>query len=259
MSSILKEETNYWPGYVDALINVLLNLLFLVGIFTVGLVTLNAQALIAQRKAAELRKNELLQGSTGPERQLKARALLQTLPTPPERPQQAHGAEPGGLYPIKEIRIKRVAASAGSADMPAREQELRHRGLTLSAAQQAQEQAQGARAVREPVLARFEFGINEYALASGTPVPVALAGVLEQSEHSLVLLVETDPDNPRLAREAFARLMAVRDSLIQGGWKAHRLQIRIVAPASGAGADSRIDRSVLAVLNKGAEHKRPHD
>lgn len=39
------EESNYWPGYVDALVNVVLNMLFMVGIMAVGLVSLNVEAL----------------------------------------------------------------------------------------------------------------------------------------------------------------------------------------------------------------------
>lgn len=31
------KEINFWPAYVDALINVVLNLLFLVGVFIIGL------------------------------------------------------------------------------------------------------------------------------------------------------------------------------------------------------------------------------
>lgn len=39
------EDNNYWPGYVDALVNVVLNMLFLVGVMAVGLVSLNVEAL----------------------------------------------------------------------------------------------------------------------------------------------------------------------------------------------------------------------
>jgi hypothetical protein len=39
------EDSNYWPGYVDALVNVVLNMLFMVGIMAVGLVCLNLEAL----------------------------------------------------------------------------------------------------------------------------------------------------------------------------------------------------------------------
>lgn len=39
------EAVSFWPGYVDALVNVVLNILFLVGLLAVGLVTINFQAL----------------------------------------------------------------------------------------------------------------------------------------------------------------------------------------------------------------------
>lgn len=39
------EEVSFWPGYVDALVNVVLNILFLVGLMAVGLVTLNFESL----------------------------------------------------------------------------------------------------------------------------------------------------------------------------------------------------------------------
>ena len=39
------EDSNYWPGYVDALVNVVLNMLFMVGIMAVGLISLNVEAL----------------------------------------------------------------------------------------------------------------------------------------------------------------------------------------------------------------------
>ena len=48
------EAPNYWPGYVDALTNVVLNLLFLIGVFTIGLVSLNMEVMNAEKKIAEL-------------------------------------------------------------------------------------------------------------------------------------------------------------------------------------------------------------
>ncbi len=49
------KEINFWPAYVDALINVVLNLLFLVGVFTIGLVVLNGEAFNQEKKMAELK------------------------------------------------------------------------------------------------------------------------------------------------------------------------------------------------------------
>ena len=49
-----KEEQNFWPGYLDALINVMLNLLFLVAIFAMGLVSLNLQSMSQMRQINSL-------------------------------------------------------------------------------------------------------------------------------------------------------------------------------------------------------------
>jgi hypothetical protein len=47
-------EQNYWPGYLDALINVMLNLLFLVAVFAIGLLLLNVQTMSQQRQLTDL-------------------------------------------------------------------------------------------------------------------------------------------------------------------------------------------------------------
>lgn len=47
-------EQNYWPGYLDALINVMLNLLFLVAVFAIGLLLLNTQSISQQRKLEQM-------------------------------------------------------------------------------------------------------------------------------------------------------------------------------------------------------------
>lgn len=51
-------EQNYWPGYLDALINVMLNLLFLVAVFAIGLVLLNVQTMKQQRQLTDLGSQE---------------------------------------------------------------------------------------------------------------------------------------------------------------------------------------------------------
>jgi hypothetical protein len=51
-------EQNYWPGYLDALITVMLNLLFLVAVFAIGLVLLNVQTMTQQRQLTDLGSQE---------------------------------------------------------------------------------------------------------------------------------------------------------------------------------------------------------
>jgi len=48
------EEQNFWPGYLDALINVLLNLLFLVAVFAMGLVSLTLQSMRQMNQISRL-------------------------------------------------------------------------------------------------------------------------------------------------------------------------------------------------------------
>jgi hypothetical protein len=52
--SQIQQEQNYWPGYLDALINVMLNLLFLVAIFAIGLVLLNMEGMTQQNQVSRL-------------------------------------------------------------------------------------------------------------------------------------------------------------------------------------------------------------
>ena len=52
--SQIQQEQNYWPGYLDALINVMLNLLFLVAIFAIGLVLLNMEGMTQDYQIARL-------------------------------------------------------------------------------------------------------------------------------------------------------------------------------------------------------------
>ncbi len=48
------EEQNFWPGYLDALINVMLNLLFLVAVFAMGLVSLTLQSMRQMNQISRL-------------------------------------------------------------------------------------------------------------------------------------------------------------------------------------------------------------
>ena len=52
--SQIQQEQNYWPGYLDALINVMLNLLFLVAIFAIGLLLLNMEGMNQQDQISRL-------------------------------------------------------------------------------------------------------------------------------------------------------------------------------------------------------------
>jgi hypothetical protein len=80
MNKSLSDGVNFWPGYVDALVNVVLNLLFLVGIFTIGLVALSMDAVFTQGKIARVKIEHVLEIELRAERLERALALLAKLP-----------------------------------------------------------------------------------------------------------------------------------------------------------------------------------
>jgi hypothetical protein len=262
MSSALKEETNYWPGYVDALINVLLNLLFLVGIFTVGLVTLNSQALILQKAAAQLQVTEMLEGSSGKQRQDKAQKLLLDMapqPKPGPSPKLDAGPQAPAAPAAPASELPEPDQRLDSAPMPPRVTEIRIKRTQVVAAAQperalpaAAPEAVGAAAMLQrlnlelggAVVSQFAFGINEYDLP--TNAAVLPAGPLPQGvTYQLIALAESG--NQRLSREAFFRVMSVRTALVQKMPQLGTLQVRIVPPPPDLASQDEWMRTVFLV------------
>ena len=110
MGQVAREEINFWPAYVDALINVVLNLLFLVGVFTIGLVSLNGEAFLAEQRANQIKLEVLRKARTEQERQKLRRELLRSLAAPPpSRFDPVYEAPPPNeMLRVKEIRFAAV-------------------------------------------------------------------------------------------------------------------------------------------------------
>ncbi len=134
------EEPSFWPGYVDALVNVVLNILFLVGLLAVGLVSLNFDSLGKNKELRlalaleSIRHDTLLLASLGTvesavqamlpearkrEEELQARKMPEP-PPPPAKPR---------VDRQKVIQIGRVA----NAQTRSRETELLQAAGTLPA------------------------------------------------------------------------------------------------------------------------------
>lgn len=261
----VREEINFWPGYVDALINVVLNLLFLVGIFLVGLVSFNSVALSVHRQAVQWRLSDVLDKPAQQARQDNARALLagvdrqgpelalpppqvqpkpftppmaKPLPVPVMPPSLPPSAlplpepVPAALPPtpvVREIRIAREAATSTSRLAPGQ-------GGVQSAARDAEQMSGGGKAV-----AQLRFAINQYTVPEGS----ALSTALSQNPDAIwQLVVLTDPANDRLSREAYARLIAVRDQMLASGVPSERVRLRIVAAPTPS---AELDRSLFLV------------
>ena len=67
------------------------------------------------------------------------------------------------------------------------------------------------------------------------------------NKNKYVLLCIADPSNQRMAREAFARLMAVRTSLTQAGVDASQIAIQVAQPNDNTPLPTNIDRSVFVI------------
>lgn len=234
MNQAQQNDINFWPAYVDALINVVLNLLFLAGVFTIGLVVLNVEALNAEKQAAALKVKELLADASPQQRPQKAQALLKTLP-PAHAPAPVVETDTGTSASI-EIRMSRPTASnktSTNSDIPI------ETSPELAKATALAHTATGGR-----VLLRVVFDLGKYTpperwahSASTTLLPT----------QRYALLAITDANNPRLTREAFARLMALRHALGQMGIAEKQIEV-VIAPANeDLQASSDIERSVFVI------------
>ncbi len=232
-------EINYWPAYVDALINVVLNLLFLVGVFTIGLVTLNGQALMTEQKATQLKVDSLLTAQSDQERQKLTEQLWRTLPPPPNAQNRIAIAETrheNSRSSIKEIRL--------NAELNVFKKDTTAAVLTQKTKTQQSVDELIASLALDGDLTRIEFELNQYSLSADWVWPKPLDS---SSDKKWALYAIADSTNPRLAREAFARLVSVRTELIKAGAKPSQIQLQVKPPPESATVLPKIERTVFVI------------
>jgi hypothetical protein len=225
MSKAAREEVNYWPGYVDALVNVVLNLLFLVGVFTIGLVSLNMEAVLAQQKLARLKVEHMLEKELSAENKKRALALLDKLTAKP-RPQPETYVQPE----IREIVLK------ASHDTPAPQ---------TTAPQQTPAQLALMASGGKRVLAQFAFHKDQFTFTDSKQALPKLSE--DNATDKILLMVITDTTNPRLAQEAFSRLVSTRTAMLHNGMDAKNISLRVIPSSQVATHPAEIDYTVFAV------------
>lgn len=229
-------ETSYWPGYVDALVNVVLNILFLVGLMAIALVTLNTetannrlsadQALVLHKRAEE---NMLL-------------AALGTL----VRAQSVHPTAPRDSV-VDKLNIPTVTPAIAASPVPAKSQPeeatLIPVGMPLTLLPESQElsfiQAKGALSdlTSSPVVLDF---LPLFFTPSATHVRQLEQLHTANDKASHWLLLVTVPDrNEHVRRQAFWRLNAVRQQLLELGVPASRVQLRTLPQESNNFSNGR--------------------
>jgi hypothetical protein len=240
MAQAAREEINFWPAYVDALINVVLNLLFLVGVFTIGLVSLNGEAFLAEQRASQIKLEALRQARTEQERQNLRREMLRALAVPPpskfaipHEPQQASNDS----FRVKEIRFAAAGTTAqvggGGADIAASQ-----------VPSYASVQQFVAAVVKGGEITRIEFQMNQYSQPDGWSWP----GQLDHpTERKWLLVVVGDPTNSRLSREAFARLVFVRKTLVAANVPPKNIQLQVLPAPEALAVSPEAERTVFAI------------
>jgi hypothetical protein len=218
---------------VDVLVNVVLNVLFLVGLMAAGLVTLNVEAIgnfKAAHRAQQLQKiNEenLLLAALG--------TLLAALPELPKQDSDesmpsAKKTEPR-ILPAPQNKAAPLVPSLPplpTVPAPAAVPVLRV-GKAFQLLPVAQEQSfiQSRLDVKGRSLRVLEFQPLQYQIASAQAS--ALQSYVEaEGPARWIVMASVPAQEDRLAREVFSRLSSVREKLIASGVRPEAIAVRTV-------------------------------
>jgi hypothetical protein len=222
------EDTSYWPGYVDALVNVVLNILFLVGLMAVGLVSLNIEALgnfKSAKQAQQLQKiseDNLLLASLG--------TLLAAIPPQVKPVPEAKKPVPAPLA-LPPPKIAEALPQPKPVVVP--EPPVLSVGAPFVLTSTAQEQAFLQTKVGisssvglQPIVFYFDALQHQLSPAQANALRQQHAAAPAGTRWALMVTV---PDaQERTSRDAFVRMSNVRQLLIGHGVSADRISMRTV-------------------------------
>jgi hypothetical protein len=245
MSRSLTTEVNYWPGYVDALVNVVLNLLFLTGVFTIGLVTLNYEALLTQQKMNQLKIEIINNIRNEAQKQIKAKEFINALPKLKEP--ISYESKNLGLPQIRVIRVTSTPVT-GSPNISKTEltsslEFKKPKNLSNSIEKLVQTMFEGSS------VQKINFEINQYAFGPEWKVPISVQERVD-AENFWLLVAFCDTSNSRLTKESFARLVFVNKSMIAAGISPNQIQVRVVPESEEMNNHSEIERAVFLIKKK---------
>ena len=242
------QAPNYWPGYVDALTNVVLNLLFLIGVFTIGLVSLNTEVMNAQKKIAELESMTVVAvaqiAAPLPELRKSEKAKPVGTPAAQQRAEPATAEIPFDRSERRIVELRfyaTLSAPARQAGLPA----IALRGSEVAALPAAESpEAYVKRLVSGQLLGKLSFEPQQFVWPQAASLPELTPGA---SDDSWLLLMLADKENPRLLREAFSRLNSVRAAYLRAGVNGSKLRIQIDAIPLALRSDEGLDNTVWIV------------
>jgi uncharacterized SAM-binding protein YcdF (DUF218 family) len=194
---------SYWPGFVDALTNVVIAMIFVVVVLAISL---SFAAQMMGRKLAQQIIEQ--QAQQAPAAASAATAVARADPSPPEPAvpdAPTPSAPPTATAPLP--RITRIAVAAPATPAPA--------AVAVT----------GATSRLQLDYEKTALDLDDRARAA---LKDALSGLgpLQERRVSLVA-VGPDPTLSDNQRAAFVRLMAVRNVLIEQGFDAGRIEVRV--------------------------------
>ena len=260
---------DYLPGFSDALSNVLLALLLVVGVIAMGLVSLNLEITKQALALAEARAKQIILERERAAALARARgdgtgdSTVQPAPgsivlppgMAPGVPARAGGPteQPGpgdapfarsdtgtGRYALGAPRVIRVSRSSSETAQAEARGQAATAALTgpIRADSVAQEVVGGA------VIARLEFDLRDSGWAAGRTLP-PLSPIPEGGLRTLVTFADTGDRRQMVV--AFGRLNALRQTLVGSGVPASSLKLRILQTPTALESDPSAISSVYII------------
>ncbi len=186
------ENINYWPGFVDAIMNVLLNILFMLCIMAFGLGLVQNQV----RQTVNTNDDGDTPGKGSKQKKEK--------PTPLAFPTQ----ETIDKFPVSQIKLKTPASSdtaASSAETSVKAKLNEQNILSLQFIRQSPEMQHELK----------------------THLQTFLPQIAKPDEDIVVWAVDNE-DTPNTNKLLFTRLMVVRNALVEIGIPANRIEVRML-------------------------------
>jgi hypothetical protein len=250
------QSIDFWPAYADALTNLVLQLLLLVGVITMGLVVVNREVIEQQLRLAQLRvsASNASRAQTSEPHPLAAPQPAAVAPPrasdPPDSP--ASPFDPDG--PVATSSISRADPEGPPPrrftirPSPAASGQLAGNVTAEAAAERlAGAAARPGGAVRHTL--KLTFDLRETAWPEDRALDGAEA-LDPRDRRALVVFAPTD--NRRLMTEAFNRLMSVRNRMIADGVPPANIVLRLAPVPDDIEGDVTAART-LYVVNLGRE------
>lgn len=194
------ENINYWPGFVDAIMNVLLNILFMLCIMAFGLGLVQNQV------------RETVNTSDEGDTEGKGSKQKNSKPSPKAFPTQ----ETIDTFPVSLINLKTPAITDPNASTP-----------EISVAAKLNEQ--------NVLSLQFVRQSPEMLQELKTHLQMYLPQIVKPNENIVVWAVDNE-ETPDTNKLLFTRLVVVRNALVESGISPERIEVRMLAGESNKNA-----------------------